>query len=237
MRDRAAVQLGRPGRIRRDAAVLAPVVDQRQDQADAAALGLPDRLVEAAQTLLAEPFRGAAPDGRGVLRVVEAPDARHRQRQADQIVQDLAHRVQRLRVLLLLGVRQQLLQVVEVRPRRAEGGHAVQQQLPVLAADEARDGRQRRAPGRQQLLGAQARRARASAARPHRRRPAASGRQRPARPEVERRRATSGAASEQSPPQDHGRHREIDDEAARRRPAWRRTGPTRWRGRTPAAAG
>ena len=56
------------------------------------------------------------------------------------------HGSERVRVLVLLRVREQLLQVVEVRPRAAERGDEVVEQDPVAAPDEPRDGRQRRAP-------------------------------------------------------------------------------------------
>ena len=47
-------------------------------------------------------------------------------------------RLQRLRVLILLRVRQQLLQVVEVGPGRAVGRDPIEQQRAVVAADETR---------------------------------------------------------------------------------------------------
>ena len=153
--DRATVELGGPGRIGGQAAVLAPVVDQWHHQADAAAPRLPDRLVEPPQPFFAKSLGRAAPDRGAVLRVVEAPDARHRQRQADQIVEHLARGRQRQRILILLRIGQQLLQVVEVGAGRAKGGGAVEQQRAVRAAQEPRDGRQRRATGVDDLVGAQ----------------------------------------------------------------------------------
>ena len=101
---------------------------------------------------LAEAFLRAPPDRRRVLRIVEAPDARDGQRQADQIVQHLAHRLQRHRILILLRVRQQLLQVVEVGPGRPERRHRIEQQRRVAPPDEAGDRRQRRAAGVRALV-------------------------------------------------------------------------------------
>ena len=157
-----------------------------------------------------KPSCGLLPDRRRVLRIVETPDARDGQRQADQIVQHLAHRLQRLsgpdpaarRTAAAAGSRGWCPSSGTASPNRAAAPRRRARRSPrSAAAAGSRCSRSRRSrPG--------------SAARPRggrRRRPPASGhdsrQDRASAPARQRR------TSEQRPPQDDRRGREVDDQA------------------------
>jgi len=159
-RDEALKQLVEAAQIPAPEGVVKDEVEGRKqamtDQLERIGATLQDYLTSEDKTeeQIDEELTEAAQEGVRIQLLLDTiADAEDVQVSDDEFGHEIVHRAQRACVLVLLRVGQQLLQVIKVGPGRSIGRDQVEQQRAVVAADKARDRRQRRAAGRLQLVG------------------------------------------------------------------------------------